>query len=459
MKLMRVWVHFSDDDALKHEKQIVGALSKSLLVDRSRQIPRGIRRGIVVFSFISNALRDLVREASLSSSERLIAIAAPGITQEPGNDWCLLQDGAADVFRWDDVQDPANTIRERFERWSTIDEIVESLIEQRRLGSTTSTAWRSTLCQIVEIASFTSASVLLLGETGTGKEHIARLIHDLDRRPKKRDLVLVDCTTIVPELSGSEFFGHERGAFTGATNSRDGAFALATEGTLFLDEVGELPLSLQAQLLRAIQEHTYKKVGGNVWHHTQFRLVCATNRDLRREVQNGRFRADLYYRIATWVCRLPCLEERPEDILDLARIFLRDFHPQTRDIAPSVQHFLTTRRYPGNVRELKQLMERTCGRHVGPGPITAGDIPYDDRPCDELSASIWPNSSLERAIQRALRLGIALKTIRHDVEETAIRLAVRAANGNLQQAALQLGITDRALQLRIATRRKTEQAQ
>jgi DNA-binding NtrC family response regulator len=148
-------------------------------------------------------------------------------------------------------------------------------------------------------------------------------------------------------------------------------------------------------------------------------------------------------------------------------MFLMDFRPETRDIAPPVQYFIAppvqyfimTRRYPGNVRELKQLMERTCVRHVGSGPITAGDIPYDDRPCEERRAREWPNGSLERAIQRALNMGIELKTIRRCVEETAIRLAVHAANGNLQKAALKLGITDRALQLRMAERRKTEQAQ
>ena len=113
---------------------------------------------------------------------------------------------------------------------------------------------------------FTPASVLLIGESGTGKELIARLIHELDRRAAGNEFVILDCATIVPELSGSEFFGHERGAFTGAVGARDGAFATADGGTLFLDEVGELPMPLQAQLLRVVQEGTYKRVGGNVWH-------------------------------------------------------------------------------------------------------------------------------------------------------------------------------------------------
>src|SRR4029077_5747912 len=144
---------------------------------------------------------------------------------------------------------------------------------------------------------------------------VARLIHLLDARPNKRDLVVLDCSTVVPELSGSEFFGHERGAFTGALTERHGAFALANGGTLFLDEIGELPLPLQAQLLRVVQEHSYKRIGGNKWHRTDFRLVCATNRDLLGLVCGGEFRADLYYRIASFVCKLPALRERAEDII------------------------------------------------------------------------------------------------------------------------------------------------
>src|SRR6185295_226461 len=150
-----------------------------------------------------------------------------------------------------------------------------------------------------------------------GKELLARVIHALDPRPDKGELVVLDCTTIVPELSGSEFFGHERGAYTGAVGPRDGAFALAHGGTLFLDEIGELPLALQAQLLRVVQEGTYKRVGGNAWHKASFRLVCATNRDLKEEVARGRFRGDLYHRLATNASRLPPLRDRVEDILVL----------------------------------------------------------------------------------------------------------------------------------------------
>ena len=139
--------------------------------------------------------------------------------------------------------------------------------------------------------------------------------------------MILDCSTVVPSLSGSEFFGHERGAFTGAIAPRTGAFELADGGTLFLDEVGELPVPLQAELLRAVQERTFKRVGSNVWRQASFRLLCATNRNLLQEQEEGRFRGDFYYRIAGWTVRLPSLSERTEDILPLFGHFYRQLRP------------------------------------------------------------------------------------------------------------------------------------
>jgi transcriptional regulator with GAF, ATPase, and Fis domain len=158
---------------------------------------------------------------------------------------------------------------------------------------------------------------------------------------------------VVPELSGSEFFGHERGAFTGASNSRVGALANADGGTLLLDELGELPLRLQAELLRAVQERSFKKVGGNAWERSQYRLICATHRDLERERAAGSFRTDFYFRIANVVCRLPSLEERREDILPLAHHFMRLQRPGWEPrLDCAVAQVIARRAYPGNVREL-----------------------------------------------------------------------------------------------------------
>ena len=245
----------------------------------------------------------------MRAGERMIAIAiSPELLNGPSG-WDLLQADASDVLVWSDPDRVARQVLARIKRWHAVDQLMETLtVVNFVVGK--STIWGVMLRGIVEIACFSDAPALILGESGTGKEVIAQLIHQLDSRPDKRDLVVLDCSTIVPELSGSEFFGHERGAFTGAVSERDGAFSLANGGTLFLDEIGELPLPMQAQLLRVIQEHTYKRVGGNTWRKTDFRLVCATNRNLFELVQHGEFRADLYYRIASFVCKLPPLRER-----------------------------------------------------------------------------------------------------------------------------------------------------
>jgi transcriptional regulator with GAF, ATPase, and Fis domain len=258
----------------------------------------------------------------------------------------------------------------------------------------------------------------------------------------------------VPELSGSEFFGHERGAFTGAQSQREGAFSLADGATLLLDEIGDVPPALQAQLLRAIQEKTYKRVGGNAWQSTNFRLICATNRNLEDMIGRRQFRLDLYYRIAGCVFRTPPLKERLEDILPLAEHFLHELLPNgTPEIDDTVREYLVNRTYAGNVRELRQLMQRIAHRHVGHGPITPGDIPADDRPVNGMLRGNWPNEQLEQSLADAIATGTSLKEMSRTTVETAIRIAVQLEGGNLQRAARRLGVTDRALQIRKAAGR------
>lgn len=386
----------------------------------------------------------------------MLAIAVSPSVLAGGGAWNLLQAGASDVLVWDHSINFIRNVAERLKRWETIDQLVQSPLVSNNLVGHCST-WRSVLRQVVEVARFTDASILITGESGTGKELIARLIHTLDQRPKKRDLVILDCTTIVSELSGSEFFGHERGAFTGAVTQRDGAFALADGGTLFLDEVGELPLGLQAQLLRVIQERTYKRVGGNTWQHTNFRLVCATNKDLLEEVKQGKFRQDLYYRIASWTCKLPPLRERTEDIIPLVRHFIQQLRPneELHEMDEAVRKYLLIREYPGNIRDLKQLVARIMYLWVG-GTITVGHIPKEERPAGEFGQSVWCDESFEQAVRRALSLSIQLKEIGRVAEDTAVRIAVSEENGNLQRAARKLGVTDRTLQLRRAAQRQQE---
>jgi transcriptional regulator with GAF, ATPase, and Fis domain len=338
------------------------------------------RPALIFFEEVTEALEDMIRRVSRGGIERVLAIGLQRAALANGSAWRILASGASDVLVWDDPVNVAASIAARLERWDAVDRMVDSPVVRENLVGR-SPAWVLLLRQIVETAHFTDASVLIVGESGTGKELLARLIHKLDTRPNKRELVLLDCTTIVPELSGTEFFGHERGAFTGAVDSREGAFALADGGTLFLDEIGELPLKLQAELLRVVQEGTYKAVGSNTWRNTRFRLVSATNRDLREEEAAGRFRRDFYYRLASHICRVPTLRERIDDIIPLAQHFLKRF---SSDEAPPgfdapVREYLLSREYPGNVRDLQQVVTRMSHRHVGRGPITMGDIAPEER--------------------------------------------------------------------------------
>lgn len=436
------------------------------------------QEGVVFFAAVTPPVCDFIRAASRQGQRRLLAVALPprrdqgrGDGRGEGTAWEILAAGASDVLRWGTggatpgatPGDIPGAIAARIRRWQEVDELLGSpLVRKQMVGE--SPAWRDLLRQVVEVARFAEpddAPVLLIGETGTGKELIARLIHALSPRRARRDLVIVDCTTIVPELSGSELFGHERGAFTGAVAARDGALALADGGTLFLDEVGELPLELQAQLLRAIQERTYKRVGGNRWQSSDFRLVCATNRDLLVEEAHGRFRRDLYFRIAGWDFRLPPLRERLEDVLPLARHFVQQKRQGQAgpglagpEFDVPVLDYLLTRAYPGNVRDLRNLVLRLAERHVGPGPITIGAIPTHERPqVMPMGEGRW-DQALEPLVRKALLRGAGLREIRQAAEETAIRVAVGDEDGNLQRAARVLGITDRALQLRRAEQRQ-----
>lgn len=368
--------------------------------------------------------------------------------------WRLLGLGAEDVLFAQCLDNACETLLARLNRRVYLDKVLNSeRVKDTLIGH--SAVWQSTLRQVIEVACFSSAPVLILGESGTGKEQVARLIHDLDKRPDKQDLVLLDCSTIVPELSGSEFFGHEKGAFTNAVSTRDGAFALANRGSLFLDEVGELPLRLQAELLRVSQEGAFKKVGSNLWQNARFRLICATNRNLQQEIEKGHFREDLYYRLSTCIIRLPPLRERKTDIPELAQRFLSETlgtnTPPPFDA--QVRNFLMTQNYPGNVRQLKQLVSRLAYRHSGKGPITMGDIPVADREMFAFSECDWQGQGFKAAILQAIEDGVGLKEIKRIAGDTAMNIAIEVAAGNLQEAARRLDVSDRLVQGWLAERK------
>jgi PAS domain S-box-containing protein len=213
----------------------------------------------------------------------------------------------------------------------------------------------------IEQVAVTDTTVLILGETGTGKELIARAIHGASRR-RHKPLITVNCAAIPVALMESEFFGHERGAFTGATQKREGRFGLADRGTIFLDEIGELSLDLQAKILRVLQEGEFASVGSSETKKVDVRVIAATNRDLNQAVKDGRFRDDLYYRLNVFPIEVPPLRERSDDILLLASAFAAKFAQRLgRSIEPlSEEHKKRLKSYawPGNVRELQNVIER-----------------------------------------------------------------------------------------------------
>ena len=217
------------------------------------------------------------------------------------------------------------------------------------------------LIKLIQMVSKTNSTALILGETGTGKDVIARAIHNSSMR--NGPLITVNCAAIPSELLESELFGHEKGSFTGADKLRKGKFEQSSGGSMFLDEIGDMPLSLQAKLLRAIENKTIQRVGGSSDIKIDLRLICATHRNLEKKVENGEFRADLFFRINVLPIQVPSLAERREDIPDLVLNLLKKVDTED-NLKPKFTNdaitALTRHNWPGNVRELKNLIERAC---------------------------------------------------------------------------------------------------
>jgi transcriptional regulator with GAF, ATPase, and Fis domain len=219
----------------------------------------------------------------------------------------------------------------------------------------------------------TDATVVIEGETGTGKELVAKALHDHSERAKKH-FVVFDCSAVPHDLVESALFGHKKGAFTGATDTRQGAFRRANGGTIFLDEIGELPLDLQPKLLRAIESRTVQQVGGDDYERVDVRVIAATNRNLKQEVRDGRFREDLYYRLAVVRIVLPPLRDRTDDLAILVRHFV-DTNRNGKDVEIDSRSWekLAAYSWPGNVRELKNVVERGLSLFRGPGMLDFGE--------------------------------------------------------------------------------------
>ena len=289
---------------------------------------------------------------------------------------------------------------------------------------------------IIERVGPTRATVLLAGESGVGKDLIARAIHFHSPR-RDRPLVKINCTAIPENLMESELFGYEKGAFTGANTTKPGKFEQADTGTVFLDEIGDVPGPIQVKLLRVLQEREFERLGSNVTRHIDVRVIAATNQDLRAALEQGTFREDLYYRLNVVPINIPPLRERKQDIPFLANHFLKKLAPDAgrhvEAITDAAMEKLIGYHWPGNVLELENVIERSLVMATGT-QLDAADIKLESapRPRPQSEANFLPE-------------GLSLDQYEQDI----IREALRRADGNKSQAARMLGLTRNALRYRL----------
>ena len=296
---------------------------------------------------------------------------------------------------------------------------------------------------MVEAVARSDSRVLILGETGTGKQLIAQAIHDSSAR-KGQPFVEVNCAAIPENLLESELFGHERGAFTGATDRRLGRFEEAGDGTLFLDEIGEMSFTVQSKLLRVLQGGRFNRVGGSATLQSRARVIAATNRDLQKEVDAGKFRADLFYRLHVITLTLPPLRRRATDVPLLAEHFLRRFRG-TREVpkgfTPEALEHLRRYGWPGNVRELEHLIERFAVLHDRP-TIDVSDLPEKiGRGTGGVAANSAPDALLQGDYA----------TARAAFEKAYVRETLKHARGNMAEGARRAGL-DRSHYFRLVRR-------
>ncbi len=299
-----------------------------------------------------------------------------------------------------------------------------------------STKMQEVLATVERVAP-TNSTVLLGGESGVGKDLIARAVHEKSRRASG-PFIKINSSAIPENLLESELFGYEKGAFTGAATSKPGKFELADKGTLFLDEIGDVPPAIQVKLLRVLQEREFERLGGTRTVKVDVRLIAATNRDLREALEQGTFREDLYYRLNVVPIDIAPLRQRKEDIPDLVNLFISRFAGDSgkpvKSIAPAAMQILVNYHWPGNVRELQNIIERACALAKGP-VLEAADIHLDLRPAKPANggAGFLPE-------------GMTLE----QWEDEMIQEALRRANGNKSQAARLLGLSRNALRYRLS---------
>ena len=285
------------------------------------------------------------------------------------------------------------------------------------------------LKQQIEKVAKTNAWVMILGENGTGKELVAKAIHQLSSR-REKPFVDINCAAIPDDLLESELFGYEKGAFTGAVNRKPGKLEIANGGTLFLDEVADMSLSSQAKLLRVLEEQEFSRLGSNQKIKVDLRVISATNKDIEKEIEEGRFRQDLYFRLAVVQIYVPPLRERGKDIILLAEHFLEKSCLENKiskpELTEEVKEYLLKYSWPGNIRELKNLMERLC-IFAQNNKITAEDLP----------PYILKNKSVKTGFLGEIK---PLKQVKEEAEKEMIKLALEKYNNNIKEAAKALEV-------------------
>lgn len=297
---------------------------------------------------------------------------------------------------------------------------------------------------MIDKVAASDSTVLILGESGTGKELIAAAIHERSSRASA-PFIKINCAAIPDNLMESELFGHERGAFTGAVSSKPGRFELADKGTLFLDEIGEMSVEMQVKLLRVLQEKAFERVGGVRTLNVDVRLIAATNRNLEKEVKEGRFRSDLFYRLNVVPIELPPLRERPEDIPRLVAFFLQKMSDRMKKTLPTMQpetlELLIQYPWPGNIRQLENVIERVMVLNEG-GMVTPEQLPEEILEYEE-------QIFVERQKASAGSLKELVKDATRRIEKKAIEEALQETQNNVTQAARKLNISRKGLQLKM----------
>jgi len=354
-----------------------------------------------------------------------------------------MKAGAADYLTKPIDLDELSLLIERIGKHRTL--VRENDLLRQELGargvSTDSIRFKSQkMAELVHLAgriASSQATVLIQGETGTGKELMARLVHQLSPRAN-RPLVVVNCAAIPETLLESELFGHEKGAFTGAVQRRIGRFEQADGGTLFLDEIGELTLPVQVKLLRFLQEREFQRVGGERTLKADVRIISATHQDLESGVKQGLFREDLFYRIHVVTLKIPPLRERREDIPALLELFIEKYSRENQKtiegVSREARDQLMRYDYPGNVRELENIIERAVVISQDP-LISTRDLPFQDCLGMENSGEADRSGSLQEAME--------------DLERRMIREALEQAESNQSQAARLLGLSERMLRYKL----------